>query len=69
MINSLEIEKMRLENTLLKLQTIEKLSTIMKLGLVEPDSIRIDINEFLFFLKEGSALQLGEQSIDELTGD
>ena len=71
--NALDLERKALENEQLKVQlTKEKLEVLSKLsdlatkGILDVDDIRIDINEVLYLLKNGDAIEAPETDIDEI---
>lgn len=74
-LNALNLEKMALENEQLriknandKLELIERLSDLAQKGILEADSIQVDINGFLYLLKNNESItRISDHSIDELT--
>lgn len=73
MRNALDLEKKALENERLKneivkqkLENIQTLSDLSAKGIIEADMIRIDINEVLYFLKNGNELTKTDADIDDI---
>lgn len=60
-----EIEGLKVNNALKKLEGIDKLSQLVRSGFVKVDELQIDINEILLLLKTGDNIQTGK-SIDDI---
>ena len=58
---------MRIKNAKEKIEIIKKLSELSTKGTLEADSLKIDINEIMYLLKNGSDIQATDTDIDKLT--
>lgn len=74
LLNALNLEKFALENEQLKikiakerLELIEKLSDLAQKGIVDADSIQIDINGFMYLLKTDNNIDISDYTIDNIT--
>ena len=63
----LENEKLGIENAKAKIEMIEKLSDLVAKGILEPDVIRVDINDILYFLREQNEIKEIGPDISEIS--
>lgn len=64
---ALENEQLRIQNAKEKLEIIDKLSDLAAKGILEADSVKIDINGILYLLKSDEGLKVASSDINEIT--
>lgn len=63
----LENEKLEIENANARIEMIEKLSDLAARGLLEPDMIRVSINDVLYFLQKQDSIKEIGPDISEIS--